>query len=79
MDNKKIYEKTRIFSLDILLNILMFSILGFVIAVMFFSFNYVAYTLLTGGGTLLGLIVGVIKGKREADQIASDQKKNENT
>jgi inner membrane protein involved in colicin E2 resistance len=79
MDNKKLYEKTRIFSLDILLNILMFSILGFVIAVMFFSFNYVAYTLLTGGGTLLGLIVGVIKGKREADQIPSEQKKNENT
>jgi len=75
--DKKLYEKTRIFSFDILLNILMFSILGFVIAVMFFSFNYAAYTLLTGGGTLLGLIVGIVRGKREADQIPPDQKKDE--
>lgn len=79
MEKEKLYQKSRIFSFDILLNILMFSMLGFVIAILFFSFNSIAYILLTGGGVLTGAIIGIIQAKREARKIPPDQDKNENS
>jgi uncharacterized membrane protein SpoIIM required for sporulation len=61
----KIREKAKIFSFDILLYIIVFSVLGFVVAIMFFSFNVLAYFLLTFGGVILGVVAGIIMGKKE--------------
>jgi hypothetical protein len=45
-----------------------FSVLGFVVAIMFFSLNVLAYFLLTIGGAVLGIIAGIIMGKREISE-----------
>ena len=67
-DDAKIREKAKIFSFDILLYIIVFSVLGFAVAILFFSLNVLAYFLLTIGGAVLGIIVGVIMGKREISE-----------
>ena len=69
MENEeKIREKARIFSFDILLYVIVFSVLGFVVAIMFFSFNVLAYFLLTFGGAILGIVAGIVMGKREISE-----------
>ena len=67
-DEAKIREKAKIFSFDILLYIIVFSVLGFVVAILFFSLNVLAYFLLTIGGAVLGIIAGIIMGKKEISE-----------